>query len=373
MNPRATKEEPIPADRLAEAGVWIARLYGDDRNADVKAGLQQWLAAHPLNAQAFELTTEVWEDSQNLRRVVPFAHEVSQTAKRRFRFPFPLVAVTAALVILATGVTIFFTRPSGVTTEVGEQRLLTLKDGSRIFLNTATRVVVHYDQNARRIELKAGEALFDVAKRPHWPFIVDAGDQQVTALGTSFVVRRETDRTAVTLVEGKVAVQSSAEYPVLSTEPRGSARSRVLSTEPRGSARSRVLSTEHRGLRGSDSALSTQYSVLLTPGQRLTSIANKPAQLDTPSLDNAIAWRRGQVVLDDTPLANAVNEMNRYNAVKLTIEQPAAANLLVNGLFQTGDSMSFATAVAKTYGLQVIERDNEIELLGLPRKASTEY
>jgi transmembrane sensor len=90
------------------------------------------------------------------------------------------------------------------------------------------------------------------------------------------------------------------------------------------------------------------------------------ARLETASLDKATAWRRNQIVLDDTPLAAAVSEMNRYSKVKLVVESPEAKSILVNGLFQTGDSLSLANAVARTYGLTVEERKDEIVLSGAP-------
>jgi ferric-dicitrate binding protein FerR (iron transport regulator) len=58
--------------------------------------------------------------------------------------------------------------------------------------------------------------------------------------------------------------------------------------------------------------------------------------------------------------------MNRYNTVKLVVEHPDAATLLINGLFQAGDSTNFANAVAQAYGLEVRERGDEIVLSGQP-------
>ena len=163
--------------------------------------------------------------------------------------------------------------------------MLTLNDGTRVYLNTATRIVIHYDRFTRRVELETGEALFDVAKATDRPFIVSAGDRQVTALGTSFLVRRDDQRLAVTLVEGRVRVNQK---------------------------------------------------FTLTPGERLTLTPGGAARLGEPPLDKATAWRRGQVVLDDTPLAVAVAEMNRYSPIQLEIEQPEAGSLLISGLFQAG-------------------------------------
>jgi transmembrane sensor len=164
--------------------------------------------------------------------------------------------------------------------------------------------------------------------------VVQVGDRQVKALGTSFVVRRDEKQLAVTLVEGKVSVTSNPEVA------------------PSGTHADRLP----------DSA-ATSNSITLRPGQRLT-FAGGNARLETTSLDKAVAWRRGQIVLDDTPLASAIAEMNRYSETRLVIERPESETVLVNGLFQAGDSMSFARAVAATYGLVVVERDDEIILSG---------
>ena len=330
--PPETGDEPISPERLAEAGVWVARLHGDEPK-EAMTGVKEWLKAHPMNARALELCTDVWEESYNLRRVTPFAS--AGTSPSRGRRRLFIAVVTAAIVLTLTGVALFSAR-SGVSTGVGEQRLLTLKDGTRVFLNTATRVVVEYDNNFRKVELDTGEALFDVANRPGWPFVVQVGDRQVRALGTSFVVRRDEREVAVTLVEGKVSVTSNPE-PALSGSDTGRVPDSVAAAD----------------------------NITLRPGQRLTLTAGR-ARLETASLDKAVAWRRGQIVLDDTPLASAIAEMNRYSETQLVIERPESATVLVNGLFQAGDSMSFARAVAATYGLIVVERDDQIVISGTP-------
>jgi transmembrane sensor len=340
--------ETIPPERLAEASVWIARLHGDARGRAVEDGFRRWLQEDPVNARAFELATDVWNEAANLRQIVPRMSPARRPAPQRprpARFRMAWVALaTAATLLIVAGVALHLRAADDIGTAVGEQRLLTLEDGTRIYLNTATRVVVNYDDRARRVELKAGEAIFNVAKRPGWPFIVTAGDRQVTALGTSFLVRRDDQRVAVTLMEGKVAVSSLASRSTSTLDQEGS-----------------TVHDEHAAPRVSQPSNDT---FMMVPGERLTFVAGAFSQLDTPSLEKTTAWRRGQVVLDDTPLAAAAVEMNRYNAVKLVVEGTEARNLLVNGLFQAGDSLSFANAVAQTYGLRVIEREQEIILSG---------
>src|SRR5262249_42283613 len=155
---------------------------------------------------------------------------------------------------LAIGALLLVHHLRGITTDIGEQRQLTLEDGSRIFLNTATRVLVRYDKQARRIELKRGEAQFDVARNPQWPFIVRAGDREIRALGPPFVVRYNEHGTAVTLVEGKVSVT-----PIASS----------LRHTP-------DLPT---------TATSSTRAIALTAGQRVTIARAGTPQLDRPPLE----------------------------------------------------------------------------------------
>jgi transmembrane sensor len=184
------------------------------------------------------------------------------------------------------------------------------------------------------VELKSGEALFDVAKKPTWPFVVKAGNREIKALGTSFVVRRDSTQTAVTLVEGTVSVTEDASALLAHAIRAGSPAARQAFT--------------------------------LTPGQRLTFLAGQEARVDITSLDKAVAWRRGEIVFDDITLADAASELNRYNKDKLLVQRPEAQAIRVTGLFQTGDSLSFARAVAQSYGLTVEERGNTIVLSGTP-------
>jgi transmembrane sensor len=239
--------------------------------------------------------------------------------------------------LLVAGIILWLVPAADLATEVGEQRLVTLSDGTHVFLNTATRIAVQYDAHIRWVELKSGEALFDVAKKPTWPFVVKAGDRQIRALGTSFVVRRDATQTTVTLVEGTVSVIEDGSGPAI--------------------RHSRAT------------APAAHQAFTLTPGQRLT-FRGEQARLEVTSLDKAVAWRRGEIIFDDTTLSDAVKELNRYNKTELVVEQPQAQAVRVTGLFQAGDSLSFAHAVAQSYGLTVEERPDTIVLSGSPVRHS---
>jgi len=226
------------------------------------------------------------------------------------------------------GVNSFWLNPS-YGTGIGEQRVIRLSDGARVTLNSNSRVVVSYGKSQRRVSIDRGEAFFEIAQDASRPFRVRAGDDQVEALGTSFVVRREARELTVTLVEGKIAVSSLTGSPAKSTQ---------------------VL-------------MNLSESVILKPGQRLR-IAGKGVkpEIDAPRMDAVTAWRRGEVVLDKTVLADAVAEMNRYDQKRLVIDDPGIAGLKISGIYHTGDSGMFAAMVSRLYGLDVDDRGGQLHL-----------
>jgi transmembrane sensor len=316
MSGNTHDEAKIPQDSLAEAGVWLARLKGPSRDKKLEAGFREWLHASPMNARAFEATTDVWQEAAGLRRIVPMV------PIRGPWFLFSRSAVATAVAFVAVvAVAIGFLLPRGITTAIGEQRTVRLEDGTHVVLNTSSRVLVNYDRAQRRVELQEGEALFEVAAQASRPFIVGVNGLEVRALGTSFVVRRDATVLTVVLIDGKVSIVTG---------------------------------------RGGQ-------EITLTPGERLAMAREGGGiTVDRPSMDRSLAWRHGQVSLDDTPLREAVEEMNRYSTLELRVQSARAGDLLVNGLFQAGDSRRFAEAVALTYGLKVIEQDGQLVLIGNP-------
>lgn len=336
----------------AEAAAWITRLHGPHRSADMEAGFRQWLDERAENRIEFEALTDIWTaigspsassaprlegcehsaESQELQELCDPRWklqdrwrqmiQISRNIGWRSGFVGGAAAAVLAIVLVLSRPLLNRIEPS-YATNVGEARMLQLADKSRVWMNSDSRLRIVFDNRQRRAELIRGEALFEVAKDAHRPFVVEAGGSYVTALGTSFVVRHDPDQTSVTLVEGKVAISSSTAVE------------------------------EHATGEG-------QW--ILSAGQRLTLASAGTPKIDEPSVESVLAWRRGEVVLDETPLTQAVSEMNRYDTKTIVIEGSAIATLSVSGLYQTGDNEGFARAVAKLYRLDLEERDGNIYL-----------
>ena len=117
-----------------------------------------------------------------------------------------------------------------ISTAVGEQRSITLADGSLIKLNTRTTIRHRFDESTRRVELIEGEALFDVARDEQRPFIVTAGATEVRVLGTSFNVYKQSDLEAtVSVLEGRVTVRATG---LITADQAGSAAGDMLQPSP---------------------------------------------------------------------------------------------------------------------------------------------
>jgi transmembrane sensor len=200
------QRKSLPPSTRAEAAAWVARLHSSGRTPTLETGFRRWIEADPAHAAAFAVATEARE----LGGSIPadrFPRITHPAVVSRSLFSAQRRAIAAGLCAMVIGAVLYLNRDNtAFTTGVGEQRMITLQDGSRIYLNSDTRLTVRLDKNRRLVRLAGGEALFDVAKNPSRPFIVDAGEMQVRAVGTEFVVRRDPHELAVTLVEGTVRI-----------------------------------------------------------------------------------------------------------------------------------------------------------------------
>lgn len=297
----------------AEASAWLARLHGP-RGADAEVPLQDWLRCDPAHQEAFERATELWE-------LLPGAAAIATQEVRAPRRFMPLAIAASLLAVVVTGaMTVYLSQAPAFDTGAGEQRSTTLDDGSRIALNTDSHVTVKFDREQRQVSLDRGEAMFEVAHDAARPFVVMAGDERIRAIGTSFVVRRDGDRVRVTLLRGKVEVTRAGERP--------------------------------------------QLLAILAPGERVSAAPQVAPVLDRPALDAVTAWRRGEILFRDTPLSEAVAEVNRYGQDRVVVNDARLGALPISGVFATDDSAEFAAAVAQLHGLRV-RREGETLLLTL--------
>lgn len=296
-------------DTRPEAAAWLARLQSPERTAATGQAFRRWLGSGAGRDKAFGESTAVWEGLRTAGR------EFRQ--RRRTR----LVGIAAALAAIVTTITLFTVWRSSehelvYQTAVGEQRFSILPDGTQVTLNTNSLLKVAFAGSTRDVTLVSGEALFDVAKDPAKPFVVHVDDREVRALGTSFVVYKTDDSFAVTLFEGKVSVGPHREA--------------------------------EKGITASPGV------VVLEPGQRWNLKSRTVQQLTPLQLDAATQWRRQEVVFNETPLPEAVAEMNRYTERPMSITDARLDGRSVSGVFRIGDTDSFINTLTALYGVTIV-------------------
>lgn len=252
--------------------------------------------------------------------------------KQRFK---PLRWAVAATVILAVSVAFYVHNThllwtNEYSTAVGELDTVSLPDGSRVTLNTDTRIHVNLSDKERRIDLRRGEAFFVVAKDATRPFVVYADDKRVTAVGTQFSVRRDADDIKVVVTEGHVKLEQAS--PVLELAKLVGKPSRPATALAAGAV-----------------ARTAKSDVLVQTGS-------------APDVEQLLSWRTGYLIFEATPLADAVAEFNRYSARQIVIDDPSLSALRISGNFRSSNSDGFLWLLKSGFHVEIAEEGDRVHL-----------
>jgi transmembrane sensor len=308
------------AERAAE---WLIRQHASSEwTADDQAAFEAWMDETPAHMMAYWRLEAVWGRADRLSAL----RETSREAERRpdaRRIRSVVVFGVAGLLLLgvvAAGALSYFQaeQPGAYETAIGGHTILTLADGSKIELNTDTRIRLGADGEGRKVWLDRGEAYFQIRHDADRPFVVVAGSRRVIDVGTAFSVRRDTDRLRVALTEG---------------------RARLESTQ-------------------SDSGVK---SIVLVPGDVAVATREGVARVarPIPELTDQLAWRRGLLAFDSTPLAEVAAEFNRYNRQKLIVVGANARSVEVGGHFRATNVDAFKRIARTILKLRVEKRGDE--------------
>ena len=308
------------------AAQWVMRM---DRGELGEAGQKQldaWLEADSRHRGAFIRAQAIWSD---MDRVAAFSGGEVATSPRRWTIASgaglqraaAIVVCVIALTLTSIGVSSRYLL-GRESTDRGETRRLLLDDGSALAMNTASVVQVKFDSGQRRIVLRQGEASFQVAHDEQRPFIVQAGDVSVRAVGTAFNVRMRPAGVEVTVTEGVVDIL----------------RTDTPSAPP-------LRRVRHN--------------------QEVVARLEQPISVESLSdavIARRLAWQEGRLVFEGERLGNAVAEVNRYSNVAVVVEDPQLAEKSFVGAFTIGDARGFAYAAAAAFDARVTERGDVIYL-----------
>lgn len=305
----------------AEAAAWTWRLDAEALSASERTELESWLRQDPRHRRAFEEFGKTWRSLDRLseikreEKIATLARATRGWSARR-RSP-ALWGAAAALSLAVIGGAWWLgrgARSEVFSTQVGQERTVTLADGSVVALNTNTRIEVRFTRARRDIYLLRGEAHFHDVRDRARPFFVHVGEARVQAIGTQFEVRLRADRQIDVLVnQGLVEVR--AEIGRASSAPRVqslSAGQQLMIDGPRLQVRS------------------------VSPGR----------------IADDLSWRYGALVFDNEPLARAAAQVARYTRARIVL-RPGVGRLRISGRFRTNDVRGFFKALALALPVRV--------------------
>ncbi|MCD6075789.1 MAG: putative FecR-like transrane sensor for ferric citrate transport [Rhodospirillales bacterium] len=311
---------------------WFTRLRdngGETASPAVHAAFDIWLNADPAHEEAYRAVERMWDSdifTDSLRRAAHRVEAPSLHVKRSRWRPARRARnrkswAIAASILIALGAT-FLATDAGTRlqadhiAEVGEQRRVTLADGSRVLLNTDSAIAVDMTEADRSVRLLKGEAFFDVVPDATRPFHVHGGGADIRVVGTAFAVRLNEDATIVTVREGRVQVTDS-EQTTVTVDP-------GLMTRVRASG-------------------------LIEP---------YPADMVA-----SLAWTTERLIFEDRTLGEIVDELGRYHTGLILFASDRLRSVRVGGNYRLDDPVAALAAMAKIASAELVRISDYVLIL----------
>jgi transmembrane sensor len=346
--------EALPQETLAVAAAWHERLHREVVSEETQSAFAAWFAQSVDHSTAYESVNRTWTQVQSAAfepQILALRHETALRLTRRASAavrPLRWAAAAVVLIVLCgTAATLggwfhsdrilpssaqdslHVPNTSHYATAVGERLAVTLIDGSQVTLDTQSELSVAFSSSARVVRLLRGQVYLKVAKNRQRPFVVEALNRRIVAVGTAFDVRVDGAQLRVAMVEGTVRVEHRGELADAANVPH---------------------------------AMPTP-AVTITAGEQLIAEAALPDRVTVSDAERSTSWLRGQIVFDNARLADAVAELNRYSNTRVELADPKIAQLHLSGAFATGSPALFIEAVTSYFPVRVVSADDRLVVL----------
>ncbi|SEI66510.1 FecR family protein [Sphingobium sp. AP50] len=285
---------------MEEAAGWLAAL---DAGSVTPQAFEQWRAADPRHAVAFAQVAHAFEQVERLRAVEerPADPAPAPAINRRGMLRAGVLAGGAS--IAGALLAVRAAAREHAETAVGERRALVLDDGTRITLNTDSRISWRTDEKGSRVWLERGEIGLAVPAAPRGPLELEAEGARFRLGAGRFNARQQPESLDLLVLEG------------VADSMRGG--------QLKSGAMARVIGK---------------------------TVAVLPADMVT--LDRARSWNNGQLVFEGESLDFVVAEFNRYLDRKIVIADPALSRIRLGGRFTTTDPADLLTALHASFGIR---------------------
>ncbi|OZI29167.1 iron dicitrate transport regulator FecR [Bordetella genomosp. 1] len=300
----------LPPEVLRQAADWLVRLQCGELQGEQARAFDAWHSADARHAEAWERARALLGHLAEVP--APVGAPVLRDAARRQRERRRLLRGLAGLAIVAPAawsaarLLPWTAWSADLRSATGEIRHLSLADGTRVVLASASALDVLYSDTQRLLWLRAGEILVETAAdRAGRPFRVRTAQGELRALGTRFTVRIDGDETALAVYDGAVEVS------------------------PAGGAAPQIVQAGH-ALAFSEAAAGRQ----------------------TPALEADAAWTRGMLAVHERPLGEVLAKIARYRRGVLRCD-PAVAGMRVSGAFPLTDTDASLALLARTLPVRI--------------------
>ncbi|WP_435656251.1 FecR family protein [Brucella pituitosa] len=313
-----------------EAIAWFTRINGEPSSADQK-NFEAWLNKSPLHDEAYRRIGSRWVDanrpsamiaSEDADQLSGYLDAIGQVRKRR-RTRNALAGIAGALVAALMGFNVWLENPhflqdfsADYVTARAERQTIVLPDGSTALLDADSAISTDMTTAKRGVKLLRGAAYFDV-KSSDTPFVVDAGRGETRVTGTAFSVEIRGQDVAVNLARGHVIVSSEADG----------------------------------------------QSAELEAGQGIGYDNGGLGAVHPIAIDEAMAWRKGRLIFDQTRLGDILNQIGRYRSGRIVVIGAELADQLVSGNLPLEDSDSALASLQATVGFKISRLTGKVVII----------
>ncbi|GAP24528.1 iron transport regulator protein/ sensor kinase [Gluconobacter frateurii NBRC 101659] len=304
----------IPSENLLatreRAAEWIARLHADNCTANDRAEFVQWIRGDSCRADAVELLTDYWELGGGVQTkdiLQTFAAPDARSGKTRRHVLLALASVgTVALFPVNRSA-----KASRILqTPVGRTLRISLPDYGSCLLDSGSRMTLSEDGNRARLD--QGQVLLSPGSRK--TFRLSARNITVyLPEQTSTNIRSDNSCTDITAVRGHILLS-------------------------KGTASS--------------------TDVWIRTGQRLRIFKNGRMSVDYPNMESLLSWQTGRLIFRNTPLLDAISQIQRYTPRKITIASPALENLKLSGVYFVSQGEMFLRMLPRLLPVRLEQNGN---------------
>jgi transmembrane sensor len=325
------------------ASDWTARLDRGQLSPGEEAELEAWLQGDPrrrgalLRAQAIALQSESAQalgpgfDPADFAPPAPALAPMGKGGISRRRTLIWTGSAVAGATLIALGVGMPAAGTT-ISTGRGELRLVPLKDGSTVMLNTDTSITIHDGADERRVVLLNGEAFFSIARGRTKPLVVEVDGRRLTTAQAMFNLRKLRGAPVNLLVhQGEVR---------LTAPSWGDQRMVTVKTDMK------LDFAEPRLFRSSPS--------------------ERPSPVSSDAVTRGLAWLEGKIAFEGETLQTAADSFARYSDTRIQIRDTSLAREPVTGLFAANDPAGFSRAVAAIFDAKVDRQGDTIVLSRSP-------